>query len=199
MKDNKNHGLMKKSLIIGLIMIFLGIVLVMYQNNAFLRPFEDFNGPRYIPNGYNNTDNLTDDNQRIFEYTGNGTFYVGVIKNTTTNELHDIMNPFEKDPENTVQKNEKITVNGHTVTLQTSEYNLDLDGMDLTSIIPDDYNMSIPNINIKMIKFQATWYCNKTGLTYVVEGLVTSNQLEEMKKMTQSVKCHQEKTIWNLL
>lgn len=197
MKNDKSRGL-RKILVIGLILIILGVIFIIFQNNGFSRPFEDFKGSEYLPNGYNNTDNMSDDNQRIFEYTGNGTFYVGVIKNTTTNELHEIMNPFEEDPENAIKKIENITVNGHNVIFQTSEYNLDLHGIDLTGMIPEGYipTTKIPNINISMVKFQATWYCNETKLTYITEGLVTSNQTEEMKKVTQSIQCHQEKTIW---
>ena len=201
MKNDKNRGL-RKILVIGLILIILGVILIMFQNNAFSRPFEDFNGSEYIPNGYNMTDNMSEDNQRIFEYAGNGTFYVGVIKNTTTNELHEFMEPFEEDPQNLINKSENIMVNGHEVTFQTSEYNLDLHGMDMTSMIPEDYNISttkIHDVNINMVKFQATWYCNETKLTYIAEGLVTTDQIEEMKKVTQSIKCHQEKTIWDQL
>ncbi len=202
MKEDKGHGLRNKILVIGLIMIALAVIFVMFQNNAFSRPFEDFKGPEYIPNGYNNTNNLTENNERIFEYSGNGTFYVGVIKNTTTNELHNFMNPFKQDPKSAIKKNENITVNGHDVNFQTSEYKLDLHGMDLKGMIPNGYNIpttKMPDINITMAKFQATWYCNETGLTYVAEGLVTPDQLEEMKKMTVSIKCHQEKTIWDYL
>jgi hypothetical protein len=202
MKNDKCHGLRNKILVIGLIMVILAVIFLMFQNNAFSRPFEDFKGPGYIPGGYNSTNNLTDDNERIFEYSGNGTFYVGVIKNTTTNELHNLMNPFKLDPESAVKKSENIAVNGHNVTFQTSEYKLDLRGMDLTGLIPNGYNIpttKMPDINITMAKFQATWYCNETGLTYVAEGVVTSDKLEEMRKVTQSVKCHQEKTIWDYL
>ena len=201
MKDD-NQSLMKKVLVIGLILIIFGVVFVIFQNIAFSRSFEDFKGPGYVPAGYNNTDNLTNHNERIFEYGGNGTFYAGVIKNTAADELHDIMNPFEEDPESAVKKSENITVNGHNVAFQTSEYTLDLHGMDLTGMIPEGYNIPINrihDININMAKFQATWYCKETNLIYIVTGLVTSDQLEEMKKMMMSVNCHPKKRIWNLL
>ncbi len=199
-KSKMNNGLWKKILVIALIVTILGVIFIMFEYNTFSRPFEDFCGPSYLPSGYNNTDNLTNDNERIFEYKGNGTFWAGVIKDTNQKQLKELLNPFEQDPKSVNKTSENLTVNGHTVVLQVSEKKFKMEGKNIAKILPANYTgAEIPEISLNMSKFQAKWYCTETKLTYVVTGLITSEQLPEMKKMIQSITCHQEKTIWNLL
>lgn len=190
--------------VIVLVLVSVFCVALMYPNSVF-RPFEDFKGPDYVPAGFNNTENFTNDNERIFEYDGEGSFYVGVIKNTTFDaELEYFLNPFQDDPSNVVKYGEDININGHTVRFNVSEMDFNMDPQGLEKIkqnLPENIsskinlsNTTIPAVNIQMAKFQAIWTCNKTGLTYFAVGLVTHDKMEEMKKMATSIHCHPPKS-----
>jgi hypothetical protein len=170
-RDGKmnNH---KKITIIGLLLAVTGVILLGLYVNVVSHPFEEFKGPNYLPATYNNSENLTDDNERIFEYKGNGTFYSMVVKDPNNLRLKNITNIFEEDPESVNHTSENIIVNGHNVVFEVSE-------------------MSLPQFGISLAKFQASWYCDKTHLTYKTMGMVTSDQKDEMKKMIMSVVCHE--------
>ena len=178
---------MKKLFIVALIVLVAGAVIVTFFGDTF--KFTDFNGPNYIPADYNNTANQTTDNQRIFEYTGNGTFWVGVVKDTNKEELKELFHPFEENSNSTNQTKENITVNGHTVIFEVHSMNIDMKEMAAGISALNKYD--IPNISLA--KFNAEWYCEKSHLTFVATGFVTTNQTEEMKKMIQSIPCHQNK------
>ncbi|SCG86033.1 hypothetical protein [Methanobacterium congolense] len=194
-KNTEKKPYLKKKILVFVVIIAVIItVYAIFWGHALYRPFEDFKGPVYIPKGYNLTDNLTTDNERIFEYSGNGTFWVGLIKDPNKKELNETLNPFADDSQNINETNEIITVNGHNVTFKVHEMSIDM--QEITSDIPILSKYTMPTI--KMAKFQAKWYCEETNLTYVAIGFVTSDQLEEMKKMIESIQCHPEKSLFNL-
>lgn len=194
-KNTEKKPYLKKKILVFVVIIAVIItVYAIFWGHALYRPFEDFKGPVYIPKGYNLTDNLTTDNERIFEYSGNGTFWVGLIKDPNKKELNETLNPFADDSQNINETNETITVNGHNVTFKVHEMSIDM--QEITSDIPILSKYTMPTI--KMAKFQAKWYCEETNLTYVAIGFVTSDQLEEMKKMIESIQCHPEKSLFNL-
>jgi hypothetical protein len=191
MDDKK--GFTKRSLIWKLIPVLLivaviGVLLVSFSGETF--SFSSFNGPSYIPTGYNNTENQTTENERIFEYSGNGTFYAGVVKNTSKENLTELFHPFEEDPTDIKETVENIGVNGHTVIFKV--HTMEINMTELTSGISQLKNQTIPNLSFA--KFQATWYCEKSHLTYITTGITSNNQMDEMKKMTQSIECHHNKT-----
>jgi hypothetical protein len=201
----------RKIWVLCVLVLVLGFLFVLLYPSVFFRPFEDFKGPDYVPVGFNNTENLTNSNERIFEYDGDGSFYVGVIKNTSQSaELDSFVNPFKDDPSNVVRYGEDININNHTVRFEVSEKNFHMDAQNLEKIkqkLPENLssevnipNTNIPALDIQMAKFQAIWTCNETGLTYIAVGLVTHDKIEDIKKMTTTIHCHPKKsflqTIW---
>ena len=191
--DNKKEGFNKCNLIVKImpilvIVVVLGVLFVSFSGETF--SFSSFNGPSYIPTGYNNTANQTTDNERIFEYSGNGTFYAGVVKNNSKEYLKELFHPFDEDPTDINETVENIEVNGHTVIFKV--HSMEINMTELTSGISQLQNQTIPDISFA--KFQATWYCEKSHLTYITTGIASTTQMSEMKKMTQSMKCHQNKT-----
>ena len=202
----------EKILILSVLILVLGFTIILLYPNIIFRPFEDFKGPDYVPEGFNNSENLTNSNERIFEYDGEGTFYVGVIKNTTHNaELDSFVNPFKDDPSNVTRYSEDININDHIVRFEVSEKQFHMDSQNLQKItqnLPKNLtskikipNNNIPAIDIQMAKFQATWTCKETNLTYIVVGMVKHDKIEEMKKMATTIHCHPKKTylewIWH--
>ena len=167
-KGRRKH---KKIIIIILMLTVTGVILLGLYGDIVSNPFEEFKGPSYLPETYNYSDNLTDDNERILEYKGNGTFYSMVIKDPNNVNLKNLTNVFEEDPDSVNRTSENITVNGHKVVFEMIE-------------------MSLPQFGISLAKFQTTWYCDKTHLTYNTIGIVTSSQKDEMKKMIMSIECH---------
>ncbi len=187
-----NTGSFKKIFVIVGIIIIIGCILVLFFSGAIYRPFEDFKGPGYLPANYNNSDNLTTSNERIFEYSGNGTFWVGVVKDPNQQQLNETMNPFKDDPDTVKETKENLTINGHNITLQISEMSLNI-----KEIVDNTANLDqLNNPNISFAKFQARWYCEETGLNYFAMGLVTSEQMAEMKKMMESIVCHKNNAIF---
>jgi hypothetical protein len=194
---------LRKLIFVGLVLLLIsGALVAIFWGKILYRPFNDFNGPHYLPTGYNMTNNLTNDNERIFEYSGNGTFWAGVIKNVNDEEVQEILNPFNDDPANVIRTDNNLTVNGHIVLFQVSEKHVNINKNSITQLlenIPNKNEIStenIQNISVNMAKFQVKWYCPESKLTYVVTGLVTSEQLAEMEKMTTTIVCHQ-KPPWN--
>jgi hypothetical protein len=188
-KDEYNiRSLIKKLIPILMILVVVGVLFVSFSSETFT--FSSFNGPGYIPTGYNNTDNQTTDNERLFEYSGNGTFYVGVVKNTSKEDLKDLFHPFDEDPTDINETVENIDVNGHAVMFKV--HTMEMNMTELTSGISQLKNQTIPNVSFA--KFQATWYCEKSHLTYITTGIASNTQMDEMKIMTQSIKCHQNKS-----
>ena len=181
-------GLIAKIIPILLIIVVLGALFLSFSGETF--SFSSFNGPSYIPSGYNNTANQTTDNERIFEYSGNGTFYAGVVKNTSKEDLKELFHPFEEDPTDINETVENIELNGHTVIFKV--HTMEINMTELTSGISQLKNQTIPDISFA--KFQASWYCEKSHLTYITTGIASTAQIPEMKKMTQSMKCHQNET-----
>ena len=186
-KDINNFSLLHKILIISSIFIVAGAVLFTVFGDTY--KFTDFNGPKYIPSNYNATDNQTTNNERIFEYNGNGTFWAGVVKETNKEELTDLFHPFEGDPATINQTKENITVNGHTVLFEV--HSMDMNMKELTAGISALNGYTVQNFTFS--KFHSEWHCEKSNLTYVATGFVMYNQIDEMKKMVQSVDCHQNK------
>jgi hypothetical protein len=187
-KEGTNKfSLMKKLFFVLLIMAVVGVAVFTFFGDTF--KFNDFIGPNYIPANYNNSANQTTDNERIFEFSGNGTFWVGVVKNTNNTDLTDLFHPFVEDPSTVNVTNENITVNGHTVLFEVHTMSIDM--KEMAAGMPELSKYDMPNLSLS--KFHAEWYCEKSHLTYVTTGLVTPNQTEEMKKMIQSIPCHQNK------
>jgi hypothetical protein len=185
-KTNRSRlGLIKKFLIVLLIVFVAGMVFISFSGETF--KFTSFNGPSYIPSGYNNTENHTNNNERIFEYSGNGTFWVGVVKNTSNPDLKDLFNPFDEDPDYINQTKENITVNGHIVVFEV--HSMDINMKEMAQGISQLENYDMPNLSFA--KFYASWYCEKSNLTFVATGMITMNQTEDMKKMIKSIQCHQ--------
>lgn len=186
-KENGKGSLLKKIVPIIALIIILGAVFAVMNSDTF--KFGNFNGPEYVPAHYNNTDKFTNDNERIFEYTGNGTFWVAVIKNTSDKQLKTLLNPFENDKNYTNITKENITINGHQVLFEVHSMEVNLGEM--ASSIPALSKYAIPNQSFS--KFQAKWHCEESNLTFVSTGFVYTSQIPEMKKTTQSIKCHNEK------
>jgi hypothetical protein len=178
-------GAIKKFLLVFLIVFVTGMVFISFSGETF--KFTSFNGPSYIPSGYNNTENHTNNNERIFEYSGNGTFWVGVVKNTSNPDLKDLFNPFDEDPDYINQTKENITVNGHIVVFEV--HSMDINMKEMAQGISQLENYDMPNLSFA--KFYASWYCEKSNLTFVATGMITMNQTEDMKKMIKSIQCHQ--------
>ena len=190
--DDKKQGFNKLNLImkfVPILLIFMVVGVFFAFNGGEVFTFSSFNGPNYIPADYNLTENQTTDNERLFEYSGNGTFYVGVVKNTSKENLKELFNPFDEDPTDINESVENIEVNGHMVTFKV--HTMEINMTELTSGVSQLKNQTIPNIS--MAKFQATWYCEKSHLTYITTGIASNTQMDDMKKMTQSIKCHQHK------
>ena len=187
--DKKNSrsrlGAIKKFLLIFLIVFVAGMVFISFSGETF--KFTSFNGPSYIPSGFNNTENHTNNNERIFEYSGNGTFWVGVVKNTSNADLKELFHPFDEDPDYVNQTKENITVNGHIVVFEV--HSMDINVKEMAQGISQLENYDMPNLSFA--KFFASWYCEKSNLTFVATGMITTNQTEDMKKMIKSIQCHQ--------
>lgn len=194
----------KKTIILLITLTLLTSTYILTNSNLFYHPFEDFQGPSYVPVGFNKTDNISTDNEKIFEYSGNGTFWVCVVKNTTHTELQDLINPFQNDPTDVTRTNKDITINKHTTIFQITEQHFETDLSSISQVLNElPTKQEIPttkiqniNININMAKFQDIWYCPESNLTYISTGLITKEQLPEIEKMTQSIKCHQEQQTW---
>jgi hypothetical protein len=112
-----------------------------------------------------------------------------VVKETNKEELTDLFHPFDEDPSTINQTKENITVNGHTVLFEVHSMNMNM--KELTAGIPSFCGYNVQNFTFS--KFHAEWHCEKSNLTYVTTGFVTINQIDEMKKMVQSIECHQNK------
>jgi hypothetical protein len=194
MDDKKQEfiklSLIKKVIPVLLLVVVVGVIFVSIGGDMFL--FSSFNGPSYIPDGYNNSANQTTDNERIFEYSGDGIFYVGVVKNTSKENLKELFHPFDEDSKDIKETEENIRVNGHTVLFKV--HIMEIKMTELSNGISKLKNQAVPNISF--VKFHATWYCEKSHLTYVTTGIATNTQMDEMKKMVQSIECHQNKKDW---
>ncbi len=197
--DFKSRELWKKISLLVVILLILGLLFNLWDDGYLYRPFEDFNGPNYLPDGYNISDNLTDDNVRIFEYHGNGTIYAGVIKDSKDENVQDLLNPFKNDPQDLVVSNAELIVNEHNVVFKESDKYFEIDKASMEKALQNlPINQTMPtknfqDVNLNMAKFQAQWYCPESNLTYVVTGLVTTDQIPEMKKVVLSMKCHIKK------
>jgi hypothetical protein len=205
MKKNRAKFSRRKLVYITVGLILCIVVLISISSfNVLYRPFEDFSGPRYLPQDFNQTNNMSDDNKRIFEYSGNGTFYVGVIKNTSDEELHDLLNPFEEDPSDVIMTNSTVVVDGQDVVFQLSEKHVEIQKAKLKNLfekIPTnqtnkDISDNIQDIEVNLVKFHAQWYSNDTKLTYVVTGLTSKEEILEINKMTASITSRPPKSAW---
>ena len=185
-ESNKLRLFHKILIILSISIISIAFLLVVMGDSC---KFNDFDGPKYIPADYNTTNNQTTDNERIFEYNGNGTFWVGVVKDINKEDLSDLLNPFKEDPPTIKQTKENITVTGHSVLFEV--HTMEMNMKEMTSNISSLSGYNIPNLSLS--KFNAEWHCEKSNLTYVATGFVTANQLDEMKKMVQSIECHANK------
>lgn len=184
-KDKNNRSLKKRLILLVLIVFIAVMALLSITGETFT--FTSFNGPSYVPSGYNNTNNHTNDNERLFEYSGNGTFWAGAVKNTSSTELNDLFHPFDEDPNYLNQTKENITVNGHKVLFEVHTMNINV--KEMANGISQLNNYDMPELSLA--KFSASWYCEKSNLTFVTVGMVTKNQTEDMKKMVESIQCHQ--------
>jgi len=184
--EDKNNRSLKKGLILLVLIVFVVLIALLSVTGETFK-FSSFNGPSYVPSGYNNTDNHTNDNERLFEYSGNGTFWVGVVKNTSSTDLKDLFHPFDEDPSYLNQTKENITVNGHTVLFEV--HSMDINVKEMAKGISQLNNYDVPELSLA--KFSASWYCEKSHLTFVAVGMITKNQTEDMKKMVESIQCHQ--------
>lgn len=184
-KDKNNRSLKKRLILLVLIVFIAVMALLSITGETFT--FTSFNGPSYVPSGYNNTNNHTNDNERLFEYSGNGTFWVGAVKNTSSKDLNDLFHPFDEDPSYLNQTKENITVNGHNVLFEI--HSMDINVKEMAKGISQLNNYDMPELSLA--KFSASWYCEKSKLTFVAVGMVTKNQTEDMKKMVESIQCHQ--------
>ncbi|MCK9152324.1 hypothetical protein [Methanobacterium alcaliphilum] len=155
--------------------------------------FDNFNCSKQISGNYNNTNHLINDNERIFEYTGNGTFWVGVIKDTNNENLKPLLDPFEDDKNFTNITKENITVNGHQIVFEVHTMEVDLTAISSSLSYLSKNNMKNGISRQPFAKFQAKWHCNESNLTFVFTGFVPYNKIPEMKQMIKSIKCHSKK------
>jgi len=102
---------------------------------------------------------------------------VAAIKDTNKSQITELKNPIPENNNMTVV-NETLNIQGHPVLLQT---------------------LKMEFMGISMNLFHTSWTCDTTGLEIVVMGKMKDNETEEMKKMTQSITCHQEKNSWNMV
>jgi hypothetical protein len=186
--EDKSNRLLKKRLILLVLIVVVALMALISVTGETFK-FSSFNGPSYVPSGYNNTDNHTNGNERLFEYSGNGTFWVGVVKNTSSTDLNDLFHPFDEDPTYLNQTKENIMVNGHTVLFEV--HSIDINMEEMAKGITQLNNCNMPELSLA--KFSASWYCEKSHLTFVAVGMITKNQTEDMKKMVESIQCHQNK------
>ena len=112
-----------------------------------------------------------------------------MVKNTSKENLKELFHPFDEDPTEINETLEYIDVNGHEVIFKV--HTMEINMTELTSGISQLKNQTIPDVSFA--KFQATWYCEKSHLTYITTGIASDTQMPEMKKMAQSIKCHQNR------
>ncbi len=112
-----------------------------------------------------------------------------MVKDTNKEELTDLFHPFEGDPITINQTKANMTVNGHTVLFEV--HSMDMNMKELTAGISALNGYTAENFTFT--KFHSEWHCEKSNLTYVATGFVMYNQVDEMKKMIQSIDCHQNK------
>jgi hypothetical protein len=162
--------MIKKIYIISILVILLATTSI---SGCIGDPIADFTGPDYIPDNYSNTNNNTTDAGKIMFYQGPAPlnlFIVAVVKDPTQHFFKEVTNQFgSNESEYAKDYNDTLELNGHQV------------------------NMKIQTVNFfgtSISTFQAVWYCDKTMLTYATMGIVPTSDLEDMKNMTESIKCH---------
>lgn len=167
-----------KKVLLSLILIIISVLGLCIFTGVISTPWMDslscFDGPSYLPEGYLNVDNNTTNVDKTFVFQDNvgDSFMVGATNDLQKSELEPLKTPFEKDISHHLDlKEENLSVNGHMVVFQVLSV-----------------NFMFLNRNI----FSASWFCNQTGLTVFVVGSMGSKDKSEMKKMVQSIQCHQE-------
>lgn len=136
-------------------------------------PLAAFQGPSYIPANYQNTKNNTTDTGKLFFYQGKGQlnfFVVAAAKDSNQELLKNISNSINSTPSQNIQEtNETLTVDGHQVILKVQTIKL---------------------LGTSLSTFETSWNCPNSGLTIASVGMVPTSDMEAMKKMLQSIKCH---------
>lgn len=165
---------MKKLYLVGI----LGILILMILAASTFHssdPLKDFNGPSYIPLNYHLTGNNTTENSTFLFYQGPAQmnfFIVGASKDPDKKIIKNIKSSFNNTTSQTANLlilQDNINVNGHTVTIKREEINF--------------YGTLISF-------FETSWYCDDSKMTFVVNGVVPSSDMDGVKKMIESIKCH---------
>ena len=101
-------------------------------------------------------------------------FIVGAVKDGDKKALDNLTSSknaakLSNNFTNVIKQNESITINGHQTILYTETMNF---------------------FGVGLSFYDTTWHCDYTGLTLVSAGLVRSNQMNEIRNMLVSIKCH---------
>ncbi len=161
---------LNKYLILVIILAIPVILLDVFYNDIVSHPFSEFKGPSYVPSNFTKDENYTSDNENMLDYKGEGSFFAIVVKDPNQDKIKDFINPFEEDPVDSVNETTKnVSIHGHTAVFKVHEISI---------------------FNTTLAKFHVMWFCEKTKLTYIVTGLVSSDKVDEMEKMATSVQYH---------
>ncbi len=172
-----------KNKFICLVLLLLVISVVGVIMGVFKTPLNDplnsFQAPQYVPEGYVSVSNNSTASDKAFYYKDNemNQFMVAAIKDTDKSQLTELEPPLT-GMGNMIVVNESMNIHGHDIIFQTLKM---------------DFMGSSMNL------FHTSWACDQTGLKIVVIGKMKDNETEKMKKMTQSILCHHEKTKINIL
>ena len=168
---------MRKLIYLAAVVILLllsSIPVSMYMSQD---PLKEFSGASYIPQGYQVGGNNTTKNSTFILYQ-NGTdmnlFVVGATVDPDKKFYKSIKSSFSKNTTqsaNLILVKENLVVDGHPIELHREEI----------------------NVNGTLIDFFETkWYCDKSKLTITATGIVPATEMEEMRKMLKSIKCHKD-------
>ena len=166
---------MKKLYLVGILGILILVVLVPLNVHFSSDPLKNFNGPGYIPTNYHLAGNNTTENSTFLFYQGPAKmnfFIVGASKDPDKNVLKNIKSSFNNTTSQTANLlilQENVNVNGHNITIKREEINF--------------YGTLISF-------FETSWYCDDSKMTFIVNGVVPSSDMDGVKKMIESIKCH---------
>lgn len=160
--------------VVVIVLLLSSIPVSMYLSQD---PVKEFSGPSYIPHGYQVGGNNTTKNSTFVLYQ-NGTdinlFVVGATEDHDKKFFKSIKSSFSNNTTqsaNLILVKETLIVDGHPVELHREEI----------------------NVNGTLIDFFETkWYCDKSKLTITATGIVPALEMEEMRKMLKSIKCHKD-------
>ena len=162
-----------RALIFGVLIITILTMVLMQITHD---PLDDFNGPNYIPDGYNLSRNNTTENSTFLLYKGSSKlnfFVAGAVRDHNKSVINSIKSSFNNSTTQSANlfiSEDNITVTEHPVTVKREEINF---------------------FGTLFSFFEANWYCDKSKLTCVVSGVVPSSEMPEIVKMIQSIRCHQ--------